>query len=238
MSYYNWRTSGRVAGVAPYNRTSPNLLAVFAYMVAVWGCSWLGGYYYRPIAGSSRLSVHAWGAAADIRYAPNTGAPGWAARRDEILSFLIGHHEALGIMAIHDYAGSRIWRRGRGWRANSGDNMGESWATYLHLETDAARWADARPVAGRIGETDPTPDPTPTEALVRSLPTLRRGATGLHVKLLQACLNVHGANLVEDGQFGPATDSVVRYVQGLEGLTVDGIVGTGQTWPVVLGVAK
>ncbi|MEZ4238494.1 MAG: peptidoglycan-binding domain-containing protein [Myxococcota bacterium] len=60
-------------------------------------------------------------------------------------------------------------------------------------------------------------------------PTLRWGASGLDVRECQRKLNLHGAALVEDGQFGPATDGAVRAFQRGEGLAADGVVGP-LTW--------
>lgn len=42
--------------------------------------------------------------------------------------------------------------------------------------------------------------------------------------------------LAVDGDFGPATDGRVRYMQGRAGLDIDGIVGP-QTWRRLLGLA-
>jgi len=60
-------------------------------------------------------------------------------------------------------------------------------------------------------------------------PTLRRGSSGPWVKHLQDLLNKHGAQMAADGQFGPHTHNVVRFFQGANGLTTDGIVGP-LTW--------
>lgn len=63
-------------------------------------------------------------------------------------------------------------------------------------------------------------------------PTIKLGASGQIVKDLQYRLNRDYpaySHLVVDGQFGPATDAVVRNFQSRAGLTVDGIVGPA-TW--------
>lgn len=54
---------------------------------------------------------------------------------------------------------------------------------------------------------------------------LRLGDRGDAVKLLQHRLNLVGAILQEDGEWGPLTDTAVRNYQYKAGLTVDGIVG-------------
>jgi lysozyme len=60
-------------------------------------------------------------------------------------------------------------------------------------------------------------------------PTLTEGDTGPAVQTLQTRLNVWGATLAVDGNFGPATLAAVKAFQAAQKLTVDGIVGP-QTW--------
>lgn len=81
-----------------------------------------------------------------------------------------------------------------------------------------------------------------TEAIVQALPTLRRGDSGHYVAILEGLLIGHGyptsstdAKSV-DGSFGPTVEASVRKLQAARGLTVDGVVGTGQTWPALLDV--
>jgi peptidoglycan hydrolase-like protein with peptidoglycan-binding domain len=66
-----------------------------------------------------------------------------------------------------------------------------------------------------------------------SEPTLSEGATGAAVKTLQTRLNVWGAKLTVDGDFGPATLAAVKAFQTQQHLTVDGVVGP-QTWAALL----
>jgi len=67
-----------------------------------------------------------------------------------------------------------------------------------------------------------------------SLPVLRKGNEGPAVSALQFLLNaVYGADLAEDGIFGPRTETAVRNVQSGYGLDVDGIVGS-HTWTALL----
>lgn len=81
------------------------------------------------------------------------------------------------------------------------------------------------------GGTTPGPStPTPSPSTTR--PTLRRGSAGEHVRYLQGLMNrAYRAysSLSVDGDFGPATESVVREFQRRSGLAVDGVVGPG-TW--------
>lgn len=87
------------------------------------------------------------------------------------------------------------------------------------------------------GDQPTPPPPNQTENIVNQLPTLRLNSTERdHVRRLQALLNTHGSKLVEDGYFGPATESAVRNFQTIKRLTPDGVVGRAQTWPALLGV--
>jgi peptidoglycan hydrolase-like protein with peptidoglycan-binding domain len=67
----------------------------------------------------------------------------------------------------------------------------------------------------------------PSEPPVAGKPTLRKGDTGDAVAMMQTDLAVPW--LVADGNFGPATEDVVKGFQVTKGLTADGIVGP-QTW--------
>jgi len=62
-----------------------------------------------------------------------------------------------------------------------------------------------------------------------SLPTLRRGARGNDVIILQQSLGIPA-----DGNFGPQTEAAVRTFQARKGLDADGVVGP-QTWGALLG---
>lgn len=65
---------------------------------------------------------------------------------------------------------------------------------------------------------------------------LRYGDRGDAVAYLQARLNDRGADIPEDGRFGPATRSAVRALQGNAGLRVDGVVGPA-TWDVLVNTS-
>jgi lysozyme len=68
-----------------------------------------------------------------------------------------------------------------------------------------------------------------TGALGSADPTLVEGDTGPAVRTLQTRLNLWGAKLAVDGDFGPLTLAAVKAFQTQKHLTVDGIVGP-QTW--------
>lgn len=76
----------------------------------------------------------------------------------------------------------------------------------------------ARLGAGPVNSSDPNSYPVPTR-------TLKKGMTGADVKWLQAALKKMGASITIDGDFGPATETKVKWAQKLLGLTQDGIVG-------------
>lgn len=64
--------------------------------------------------------------------------------------------------------------------------------------------------------------------------SLRLGATGADVAVLQRRLNAQGAQITVDHVFGPATDAAVRAFQRSHGLIVDGIAGP-RTQALLLG---
>lgn len=72
----------------------------------------------------------------------------------------------------------------------------------------------------------PVAEPVSKETLyVVKLPALKYGATGSEVKALQTLLNLHGAKLVVDGSFGPATKDALLAFQVTHSLEADGICG-------------
>lgn len=65
------------------------------------------------------------------------------------------------------------------------------------------------------------------------VPTLRSGDKGAKVKALQASLNLRGAKIDSDGQFGPATKAAVKKAQSKYGIASDGVAGP-DTWRVLV----
>jgi len=220
--FSSWQ-SGRQPG-PPFNASSPNLMALLDYLQKRWGGQNLGCYGIRPVRLGSAWSSHAFGAALDWRWV-NPG-PGRLALENEILPFLIGNSKELGVQAVHDYVGGRIWRppgtNGRpigsdGWKAQPKDSagMGQPWAGWLHIEVLEQAWGDSRPVDAKIAQ-----DP------VLPKPTLRTGDTGPEVARLIDYLRFFGWVKVKPGTvFTPAVRRGVKRMQTALGRTPDGIYG-------------
>lgn len=72
-----------------------------------------------------------------------------------------------------------------------------------------------------------------TQAATKKMPALRKGDSGLAVKVLQRLLIAQGYdftnNLKVDGVFGLKTEEAVAALQKRRSLTVDGVVGDN-TW--------
>ena len=79
--------------------------------------------------------------------------------------------------------------------------------------------------------------PSPSNNIVDSYPLIQQGSTGTYVTKLQQFLNKLGADLVEDGDFGPITKQAVIEFQKKYSLEVDGIVGN-QTWTKLYELTK
>ena len=87
---------------------------------------------------------------------------------------------------------------------------------------------------GKNGFPKPQTSVPKNDVCTVSLPVLRTGSDGGHVKTLQILLNRYShANLAVDGVFGGATDHAVRLYQRKRGLAADGVVGS-LTWTELL----
>lgn len=158
-AFFDWGSSGLNWDAPPYETCSPNLLALHAHLEETWGGRSLGCHHDRTIVGGSKISDHAYGAALDWRYGDVMNRAKLLA---DVIPWLIDNSSELGIDAIHDYVGDRIWRAGRTsnvadahttwWRKQNGagGQMGKSWAVWLHIATHRDRWADSTPIAGRL----------------------------------------------------------------------------------------
>lgn len=256
VQFYNWQ--GGLQPGAPYTRLSPNLDAVCDEIGKLFGGYSLGGFYVRQVRGGGAWSSHAFGSARDWRIED-------AGMRSLAMAWLIQHYEKLGIQAIHDYFGCRIWRANRypdqpaetWWRAQTpkSTGMGQSWALYLHIETDPGNWGNSVPVPNREGFKE-TPDPT-LPAFVpecgiwglwpfdESKPTLREvdGLTPIPENISEATRYLQGVLVRKasqtiriDGDFGPMTAAAVNRLQSWFKLTVDEVVGP-KTWALIDSLA-
>ena len=78
-----------------------------------------------------------------------------------------------------------------------------------------------------------TQDEGTQDACEVKVPVLRRGATGLAVRMLQACLNERGAKCQITGDYEAQTEQAVMTFQAANGMDPDGIAGSG-TWGKLL----
>lgn len=161
-------------------KCSPVCGSWWTYLRTHWGGQNLGCYVNRPVVGGTLPSSHGSGAALDWRY-QNPG-PGRSKMLAEVMPWLINNSRELGIQAIHDYSGKRIWRppgcSGRpatpspdcGWKPSSGGQM-KSGNFWLHLEVHPSRWNDTRSVSEMLGTPKPKPPipPPPTKGFLMAL---------------------------------------------------------------------
>jgi hypothetical protein len=85
-----------------------------------------------------------------------------------------------------------------------------------------------------LPEPTPPPEPTPTPTGVFRVDGYRKevkqGSTGKMAKMCQQQINLlAGQGVVEDGQFGPQSVAALKNVQGVLGVTADGVCGQ-KTW--------
>ena len=255
VTFFDWQRATFPPGVAPYNTLSPNLIAVRHELETRHGGTRLGGYGVRPVRNGTDPSSHGFGAAINHRIEPRE-------RLLQAVDWLIANHVRLGIQAIHDYVGCRIWHANRypgkpmeAWwrpqRPNPANGMGQSWATYLHIETDRLNWGNNVPVHLRdlVNPLPPPVEPKPTVLfdpakgvwglypLNKNKLTIREvthtAATDEAEALclyLQWVLRLKASqNIKPDGDFGPSTGDAVERFQTYLGLHVDRVVGP-QTW--------
>ena len=67
--------------------------------------------------------------------------------------------------------------------------------------------------------------------------TLKKGAVGEEVRLLQTMLNFHGAEISADSSFGPATEKALIGFQKKRGISADGSAGP-QTWNELMKLSE
>ena len=129
--------------------------------------------------------------------------------------------DGVQITAVHNI-GTKAGYNGRAWTKHGK-------LPYLTYEATQAAKPATKPEAASTAENK-------KDGL--ELPTLKNGSKGPSVKALQILLIGNGyscGSYGADGDFGSATDKVVRSFQKTNELDVDGIVGPA-TWKKLLGV--
>jgi peptidoglycan hydrolase-like protein with peptidoglycan-binding domain len=183
-------------------------------------------------AATPGTSNHGWGLAIDTAYDSN---PANGVHPDDA-AYIKGHAGWAWLLANAERFGFSWELQSEPWhiRYVAGDTLPQA---VLDWERFAASLAPAPAPAPAPSPTPaPTPVPTPAPApggrKMQWLDTLRRGASGQNrntVMILQALLASMGYSVQVDGQFGVQTENLVRWAQGIRGLTTDGVVGP-VTW--------
>lgn len=235
--FYSWQANpnGYNREAPPYESCSPLCRSYRSYTETKWGMSFLGCHVDRAIIGGSSPSTHSFGAAVDMSWR-NFGR---ATLENEILPFFINNSKELGLQAIHDYDGQRIWRppayrerlgqsHTNGWKTSSGGQFvrGNKW---IHLEVHPSRFLDQRSVEELIAPASKgfVVDFHMPEPLV---PNGDNPQTGRHVTTIQSLLKgLVKPDLKVDSIYGIITIGAVLDFQKATGLTVDGICGPKTT---------
>jgi hypothetical protein len=138
--FFNWQAQPySLSRSAQYNQLSPHLAQFMKVLTSFYGGSNLGGHVDRPVRGGSSPSSHAFGAATDWGYTDRKKA-------DAAINYVVANARALGIQAIHDYDRQRVWRVGRGWKAQPKGSHGglmKPGTHHLHFEVNQANWGSA-----------------------------------------------------------------------------------------------
>lgn len=253
-TFQDWGSSGLNSRLPQFERVSPNTKAIADHLVKNLGGQIVGGHNERPISGTQKLSAHAYGAASDWRYEPNwlDGTRPTEVKRDFVLArvvpWLIDFSKELGVQAIHDYVGDRIWRAGRTsstsqahtswWKKQNGAGaqMGRSWARWLHIETTQGAFLDGEAIERRGiphfgNEVLPPTPPADQYHPATPLPTLRSGSTGEWPYWLIEVLKFwgwypsqyHGDR--NDSKIGARSVDGIKTMQRALGTSPDGIYG-------------
>jgi hypothetical protein len=152
---------------------------------------------------------------------PGTSNHGWALARDTCL----WRNGGIVSITANDDAFD--------WMLDNADLYGLSWESQSepwHIRYNTAEDIPDAVLdfeAGGGGTDEPPPPDTFEVTAVRY--SIWQGATGPMVQRAQLALNIAGAGLAVDGQFGPRTDDATRDFQTARGLEVDGRIGP-QTW--------
>lgn len=106
------------------------------------------------------------------------------------------------------------------WRPYTGQNAHDH---HCHISVMSGELADD--VSAWSIDGLPAPSREAVAAYVVPPETLRQGARGAQVEIMQRRLNARGGTLNPDGIFGPATTAALRHFQEAQGLAADGICG-------------
>lgn len=134
------------ADANPKGQATEQALKFAQIMNDRWGFTNLGIYAYRPMRGSTNLSVHATGRAIDLGYKQS-----FQPRVSEICDWLADNYLTLGIEEIHQYSwegsewgrGFRCCREGKpGWKTWTPDaNGGTPGGKWIHVELSPTQTA-------------------------------------------------------------------------------------------------
>lgn len=159
--------------------------------------------------------------AIDITHDPKGGFDSYAfadmmlAKQDPRLKYVISNRR-IGSGPAGPSPG--VWRKYSG--VNPHDHHCHVSIVSGPLAENASDWdINAAVQADPIIQPDYVPPPA----------TLRKGAKGDQVKIMQTLLLAKGMKISVDGDFGPMTETVVEEFQAAHGLVRDGICGA-QTW--------
>lgn len=145
------------------------------------------------------------------------------ASRDPRIKYIISDGQIIG------GAGQKsawIWRKYTG--ANSHHHH-----VHISVQDSPALYDDARPWDLSALKAPTVAQKQKPIASNAATPVLSRGAKGPGVDKLQVALNMHGAKLKADSDFGDKTERAVKAFQKKNGLHPDGVVGI-YTWEKLL----
>lgn len=136
--FFDWQSQPySLARSGQYNALSPHLQQFMGWLMKSYGGTNLGGHVDRPVRGGSSPSSHAFGAATDWGYSDRSKA-------DAAINYVVANAQRLGIQAIHDYDRQRVWRAGRGWKAQPKGSHGglmKPGTKHLHFEVNQSNFA-------------------------------------------------------------------------------------------------
>lgn len=179
---------------------------------------WNWGWAFRAVRGSSKPSFHSAGVAIDLN-APRhpLGRRGTFNRKQ--------------VAVINALCAKYGLRWGGNYRVRK-DEMHFEVIIPRHQALNLVRRLQSKPaVVNSRPSVKPAPGRTPVRPNV-NLPkhatgsrVLKEGMVGTDVRDIQHAMNILGNSIVEDGQFGPILETVVKNFQRNRGLRSDGIVG-------------